>query len=151
VGEESQHPLEIGPDLGTVAAPEGPQQELVAHRDGRKEAPPLGDVGDPQVDDALRAQAGQGVPGEEDPPGAGHEEPADGGDEGALPGPVGAHQGDDLPRVDLQVDVPQHLHVAVARAEALDAQEGLSIRAKCKVQSAKFLVSYGLMSLPIYT
>ena len=48
--------------------------------------------------------------------------PADRLEQRRLAGPVGAEQGDDLALVDLEVDVEQHLHVAVAHVQAPDEQ-----------------------------
>src|SRR5262249_7336412 len=54
---------------------------------------------------------------------AGRNEPGNGAQERALAGTVRADQGDDLARLDGEVDAPQHPDLAVAGGDALDRKQ----------------------------
>ena len=107
-----------------VAPREGAQVEVLPHRQGAEDAPPLGHLGDAEPHQLVRLDGVDRLPLEVDLAAAGAQQAADGLEGGRLAGAVGAQDGDDLALADLEVDAVQRLHVAVGDAQALDLEEG---------------------------
>jgi hypothetical protein len=78
------------------------------------------------LDASVGGQAVEPVPAELDPAPPGRNETGHGVEDRRLAGPVRTEQGDDLPLVHAEGDVPEHLEVPVGDAEALDAEHGPS-------------------------
>ena len=75
---------------------------------------PPGHLGDAEGGDLVRRRVRDVAPVEDDRALVGLDHPADGLEQRRLAGAVRAEQRDDLALVDLEVDVEQHLHAAVA-------------------------------------
>ncbi len=81
-------------------------------------------LGDAQPGDFVRRHVGDVLPVEFDLAGAGAGLAEDRHHQRRLAGAVGADQGDDLARLDLEVDALQRLDLAVGRAQAADREQG---------------------------
>jgi len=111
-----------GLDAVRVAPREGAHLEVLADGERREEPPSLRDLDEPPRDDRVRGDAGERLAAEPDRPGRRAEEAADRPERRRLPGAVRPEEGDDLARLDAEVDAVERLDGAVAGAKPLDGQ-----------------------------
>src|SRR5919109_328095 len=109
-------------DGGAVAAHVGAEAEVLLHGQLGEGPPALGNVGDALPRDLRGPHSGQAPPVEGDLP-AGMNHAGEGAQGGRLAGAVGTEDHDLLAPVDGEVDPLEHLHLAVAGAEALDLEQ----------------------------
>jgi hypothetical protein len=109
LGEELDDPV----DIGVAIAPPA-QAEVVLDAQAREEAPSFGDVGDAEVDDLLDRLTGDGLARGRNLSLPDRHHPGQRPQQRRLAGPVGTHERDDLVARTVEVDVPEHLHPAIA-------------------------------------
>ena len=84
-----------------------------------EQAAALGDVQQPEIDDAMRPRAGDvGWPSKDDAAGRRPQQARDRAQKRALAGAVAADQRDDVALLDREIDAAQHADMAVADIEA---------------------------------
>ena len=123
--EDREHTLAVGrAALGGAAI--AAEVEIVAHRQVRKDAPALRHMDKPARDDRRRLVALDGDAVEQDRAAARAHNAGNGAVERRLADAVRTEHGDDLARLDSQIDAAQHVSVAVAGAERAHLEERLS-------------------------
>ena len=119
IGKHREDAFEIGCDLVAVVAQIGAQQQVVAHAHGREQPPALRHMGDAGAHEIGRARAGHVARRRT---GSRPRAPAAARrcvrSSVVLPAPFEPMMADDLAGRDVEDDVPQHLHVAIAGLQA---------------------------------
>jgi hypothetical protein len=93
-----------------------------------------------ETDATLGFDVGDGPSAETDHSARRDPEPADDPQQRGLPGAVGAEEGQDLPFCDLDVDVEEDLHRAVAEVEVADLEQRRLRRRACQPSPLLLLV-----------
>jgi len=98
--------------------------EVFRHAHAREDAAALRRLCDAQMRDPVGWHLGDVAAPEQDLAGAGARLAEDRHHQRRLAGAIGADQGDDLARIDLEVDALERLDLAVGSAEAADREQG---------------------------
>src|SRR6185437_8354096 len=96
--------------------------EVLLDAHAREDLPPLRDLADAELADAVRREAGDVLPGEANPSARRPVHPGDGADERGLAGAVRADDGDDLAVGDGKRNTVERLRVAVEEVEPFDLE-----------------------------
>src|ERR1700726_4695506 len=120
--EDRKYPIAIGGAAGGGAAVAA-EIEIVAHRQVRENPPALGNVNEAAGDDSRRLRMLDGGALEQDRAAARAHDAGDGAIEGRFADPVRAEHGDDLARLDFQIDAAQHVGVAIPGAQRANVEK----------------------------
>ena len=101
----------------------GPQKKIFQHAHLGKDLLVLRAQGDPFPDDLVGGHLLDPPPGEFNRPLAGLDQSGDIFQQGALPGPVGSQDADELPFLNGQRDAVQGLRPAIKAFNLIDAQQ----------------------------
>ena len=112
-GKELEDVVHVAGDAVPVAAKEGAEIQVLAHRELGEDEAPLGHLRDAELDDVVRRQLVDGGAVPDNFARARMEYAADGHERRGLACAVGADEGDYLPVVDADGDVLQGLDLAV--------------------------------------
>lgn len=137
------HAVEVVHHLLAAAPGVGPEQQVVVHAQILEHLAPLRHLHDALRHPLVGGHPGQITPLERQPAPGGRLQAGQGHQQGGLARAVGAHQGHDFTPVDAQVDVVQHLDLAIGGGQPLHHQHAfagarsLDRRARGQAQPAK--------------